>query len=106
MQLHQARSNTKREENLEYNAILPTISRKANTYKLGPFSSWPAMRSDTPKGLDCIKSKIMNFSGRLESYSSRNRRNKVPSIYVDEKSIILDSVRFNRIQTSAHLVTV
>jgi len=25
------------------------------TYKLGPFSSWPAIKSDTPKGRDCME---------------------------------------------------
>lgn len=24
-----------------------------NTYKLGPFSSWPAISKDTPNGRDC-----------------------------------------------------
>lgn len=32
---------------------------KKNTYKLGPFSSWPAMRRDTPNGRDCQREKEM-----------------------------------------------
>ena len=31
-----------------------------STYKLGPFSSWPAMRRDTPKGRDCTETNVSN----------------------------------------------
>jgi len=40
---------------------LPTSSHclidETITYKLGPFSSWPAMRRDTPNGRDCQRKK-------------------------------------------------
>lgn len=37
------------------NNALAKYAKKTNTHRLGPFSSWPAMRRETPKGRDCTK---------------------------------------------------
>lgn len=73
------------------------------TYRLGPFSSWPAMRRDTPKGRDCtntpsIRSRcwIINFcQEQLQIELFKSYKNII--IYITRRGRELSSTRKKKI---------